>query len=102
MKKQRYKIRNWRNYNKSLVNRGDVTFWFDEQAIQHWYAKTRTGRRGRPQQYSDIAIQCALTIRQVFHLPLRATEGLVRSLIRWAELDINAPDYTTLCLRQKI
>lgn len=59
------------------------------------------GKRGRPKQYSDIAIQCALTIRQIFHLPLRATQGLIDSLIQWVQLGINSPDYTTLCIRQK-
>jgi len=101
MPKLQHKIRNWRDYNQGLVNRGRITLWFDEEAIQHWYATKKTGKRGRPKRYSDIAIQCALTIRQVFHLPLRATEGLMHSLIQWAQLGINSPDYTTLCLRQK-
>lgn len=48
-----------------------------------------------------IAIQCALTLRSIYHLPLRATEGLLRSLIHCLALPIKAPDYTTLCIRQK-
>lgn len=39
-------------------------------------------------------------MREIFHLPLRATEGLIHSLIEWGNLGIRAPDYSTLCLRQ--
>lgn len=101
MQKKQYRIRNWHDYNEALVKRGDINFWFDEEVIRQWYSEETTGKRGRPRIYSDVAIQCALTIREVFHLPLRATEGLISSLIELAELDIQAPDYTTLCLRQK-
>lgn len=31
--------------------------------------------------YSDIAILCALSLKVIFQLPLRATEGLLGSLI---------------------
>ena len=101
MQKKRYHVRNWQDYNEALVKRGYLNFWFDEEVIRQWHAIENTGKRGRPKIYSDIAIQCALTIREIFHLPLRATEGLIRSLIEWGNLDIQAPDYSTLCLRQK-
>ena len=28
-----YKVKNWRDYNESLVRRGDITFWLDEDVI---------------------------------------------------------------------
>jgi hypothetical protein len=102
MQKKRYRVRNWQDYNEALVKRGYINFWFDEKVIRQWHMTDNTGKRGRPKVYSDIAIQCALTIREVFHLPLRSTEGLIRSLIEWGNLGIQAPDYSTLCLRQKI
>jgi hypothetical protein len=101
MQKKRYRVRNWQDYNEALVKRGAINFWFDEEVIRQWHLAENTGKRGRPRIYSDIAIQCALTIREVFHLPLRATEGLIRSFIEWGNLDIRAPDYSTLCLRQR-
>lgn len=101
MQKKRYYIRNWQDYNEALVKRRTVNFWFDEKVIQQWHITESTGKRGRPKVYSDIAIQCALTLREIFHLPLRATEGLIRSLIEWGKLKIQSPDYSTLCLRQK-
>jgi hypothetical protein len=65
-KKDKYRIRNWRQYNQSLVNRGSITFWFNEDAIQKWYSVDRTEKRGRPETYSDDAICCGLMIRAVF------------------------------------
>lgn len=100
-KKQRFRIRNWRDYNEALVNRGSITFWFDEESISQWHNTEKTNRRGRPQLYTDIAIRCALTLREIYHLPLRGTEGLIRGLIIQLALPLKAPDYTTLCIRQK-
>ena len=99
--KQRFRIRNWRDYNEALVQRGSITFWFDKKSIFQWHNSTRTKRRGRPRLYTDMAIQCALTLREIYHLPLRGTEGLVKGLICQLGLPLKAPDCTTLCIRQK-
>lgn len=101
MTKQKYKIRNWREYNKSLIKRGSLTLWFDEEAISRWHKSSRTGKRGRPENYSDTAILCMLTIKAVFNLPLRSTQGFVDSLVNLLALPINVADYTTICRRQK-
>lgn len=101
MAKKQYRVRNWNKYNESLVQRGSLTFWLDEKAIEQWYADIEKPCRGRPLRYSDIATECALTLRAVFHLPLRATEGFMQSILQWAKLPLEAPDYTTLCKRQK-
>ena len=99
-KKATYRIRNWNQYNKALIKRGSLTFWFDEEAIAAWYEEERTGRRGCPRTYSDGAIQCTLTLRGVYHLPLRGTQGLLASLLDLMGLELRTPDYTTLCRRQ--
>jgi IS5 family transposase len=99
MRKQ-YRIRNWREYNKALVNRGSLTVWFDEKSIEEWHNTQPSGQRGRPYDYSDTAIICALTLRNLYRMPLRATEGFISSLIDLLNLPITAPDYTTLCRRQ--
>jgi hypothetical protein len=80
--KRSYRLRNWREYNAALVERGSLTVWFDEDPISRWYEQEKTGRRGASNTYSDVAIQCGLVIREVFHLPLRATEGLIGSLAK--------------------
>lgn len=98
--KKTYRIRNWSEYNKALVNRGSLTVWFDEDTVSDWYNKEHTGQRGRPQDYSNTAILCALTLRNLFRLPLRATEGFISSLIELLGLPITAPTYSTLSRRQ--
>ena len=99
-KKKRYRIRNWAEYNKSLMKRGSLTLWFDEASIKKWHKPTRTKKRGRPRKYANVAIQCMLTLKSMFNLPLRATQGLVESLIKLLHLPIEAADYTTVCRRQ--
>ena len=100
-KKQSYQIKNWNQYNEALVKRGSLTFWFDENPITNWQSVDKTGKRGRSRTYTDTAIQCMLTIKAVFHQPLRATEGLLLSLVHLLQLTIPVPDYTTLCRRQR-
>jgi len=99
-KKQNYRVRNWRDYNKALLNRGSLTVWFDEKSIKEWHSPEETGKRGRPKKYTDVAILCSLTLKSVFQLPLRATKGLIASLIAMLDLPIDAPDYSTLSRRQ--
>lgn len=98
--KKKYRIRNWSEYNKALVNRGSLTVWFDEKSIAEWHNVQTSGQRGRPYDYSNTAILCALTFRNLFRLPLRATEGFVNSLINLLQLPLTAPNYTTLSRRQ--
>lgn len=95
------RVRNWKHYNESLVRRGSVTLWFDEKVIQTWHAQAKTGQRGRPSVYGDVAIECGLTLRALFHLSLRATEGFIESLAHLMRISLPIPDYTTLCRRQK-
>ena len=74
--KTSYRVRNWPEYEKSLRDRGDVTVWLSQGAINAWTPE-KTGKRGGQAIYSDIAIETAFTFRLVFHLPLRQTEGFV-------------------------
>ena len=99
--KQQYRIRNWPDYNKALVRRGSLTLWIDIRTIDTWLNRDTPVRRGRRRTYSDVAILCALTLREVYHLPLRATEGLVRSVLRLLKVDLLTPDYSTLCRRAR-
>jgi len=99
-KKQKYKIRNWKEYNQALVNRGKLTYWFDEEVINAWHNVETTNTRGRPAVYSEVAILCALSLKVIFQLPLRATEGLLNSLVELMDVPLKVPDYTTLSRRQ--
>lgn len=98
--KKKYKVRNWREYNQALVDRGKVFFWITEEAIKRW-EEEKAGKRGRPQQYSNTAIQAALTLREVFRLQLRQTEGFLVSILTRVAPSLKAPDHSTLCIRAK-
>ncbi|MFT7622485.1 MAG: hypothetical protein ACI9WU_001658 [Myxococcota bacterium] len=86
-------------YEAALRKRGDITFWFDEEAIDAWRGP-RSGRPGGQHRYSDRAIVTVLTLRAVFHLPLRQSEGFVASLVTLMGLDLETPDHTTLSGRR--
>src|SRR5215216_2577113 len=96
--RQKHKVTNWPAYDASLRQRGSLTVWFTEEAIRAWAAEPRTTRGGQP-WYSPLAILTALTLRAVFRLALRQTEGLIGSVIRLLGLDLSVPDHTTLSRR---
>ena len=96
--KQKRKVMNWREYDASLRQRGSLTVWFSDEAIEGWRAAPRTTRGGQP-WYSPLAILTALTLRAVFRLALRQTEGLIGSVLHLLGLALAVPDHTTLCRR---
>jgi hypothetical protein len=98
--KPRYRVTNWAEYDAALKRRGSLTVWFTEEAVQSWRAEPRTTPGGQP-HYSNLAITTALTMRMVFGLALRQTEGLIGSVIELLGLDLAVPDYSTLSRRAK-
>ena len=96
--RQQRKVTNWPAYDASLRQRGSLTVWFTEEAIAAWKAEPRTTRGGQP-WYSPLAILTALTLRAVFRLAYRQTEGLIGSIIGLLGLDLPVPDHTTLSRR---
>lgn len=97
--KKVYKVRNWREYNQALVDRGKIAFWITDEALRQWEEQKKTGKRGKPRLYSNLAIETALTLREVFHLPLRQIEGFLASILLKMGSTLHAPDYSTLSLR---
>jgi hypothetical protein len=94
-----YRVTNWREYNESLVRRGDITLWFSEDALASWEHPNDGVKVGRPFTYSDGAIECLLTLRELFRLPYRQTEGLGRGLMTLMNADVAIPDFTSLAKR---
>ncbi|MEW6405612.1 MAG: IS5 family transposase, partial [Chloroflexota bacterium] len=85
-------------YEKSLVQRGSITFWLSDDFEQTWmYAGEK--QRGSQFDYSDKAIEIMLTIKEVFHLPNRGVEGFVRSLFGMMGILLRVPDHSTLSKR---
>ncbi len=60
--KASYRVRNWSDYIKALINRGSINIWLDEKSIASWNETSSLGLKGRPKIYSDIAIESALII----------------------------------------
>jgi len=97
----RYRVRNWSVYNRALIHRGNLTLWIDEQAVESWRDASGSGARGgRPRIYTDTSIECALVVKAVFHLSLRATQGFLESVVRLMGVELPVPDYTTVSRRQ--
>ena len=88
MYKTKYRVANWAAYNKALVRRGDVTVWLSSEAIAAWTPR-RSGQRGWQRRYSDLAIETALTLRLLYHLPLRQAEGFLHALFGMMRLDLS-------------
>src|ERR1700740_1509124 len=98
--KQQDRVTNWSEYDAALRQRGSLTVWFSEEAIAAWRAEPPTTRGGQP-RYSAVAIATALTLRTVFRLALRQTEGLIGSIIHLLGLTLAVPDHSTLSRRAK-
>ncbi len=98
--KTKYRVGNWASYDRALVRRGDVTLWLSPDAIATWEL-TRGGTRGGQLKYSALAIETALTLRLLFHLPFRQAEGFLQALFRMMGVELSTPDHTTLSRRSR-
>ena len=99
--KLKYRIRNWRQYNRALIGRGSLTLWIDTRATDTWLDHSCPIRKGRRRVYTDAAILSALLLREVYHLPLRSTQGLVSSVLRLMQVSLPSPHYSTLSRRAR-
>ncbi|TWT94019.1 hypothetical protein Pla108_37300 [Botrimarina colliarenosi] len=79
-----------------LISRGDITLWFSDEVIDAWEHENAEKRAGHPFVYSDLAIETLLTIRELFRLSYRQTEGFGQALARLMNADMPIPDYISL------
>ena len=93
-----YRGKNWHEYDQALRDRGDITLWISQDAIDAW-TPPQTGKRGAQPLYADVAIETALPLRLLFRLPLRHTEGFLSSLLTLMDVTLPCPDHTTLSRR---
>jgi len=98
--KTKYRLRNWREYNRALVQRGSLTMWITEDVVQIWHAVELESKRGHPRTYSDTAIVTMATLQEIYHLGLRQTQGLMASIGALLQLEVGVPDYSTLSRRR--
>jgi len=98
-KKAKYRIRNWRDYNRSLVNRGSLTFWIAEDLLANWIEKQKSGGRGASPRYTQAAMLAMASLKFVFSQAGRQTCGLVASIFRLLKVALPVPDHSTLSRR---
>ena len=99
-RKELYRVKNWSEYEKALVQRGSITIWLSDDIEQTWLYNGEK-QRGSQFDYSDKAIEIMLTIKEVFHLTNRGVEGFVRSLFQMMNTELPVPDHSTLSKRGK-
>lgn len=79
--RSRYRIQNWTEYNRALIQRGSITVWIDENSIKKWLSSFHTCKAGRPETYSDDAILMMLILREVYSRSLRSLQGFVQFFV---------------------
>jgi len=97
--RSRYKITNWAKYNETLANRGNLTFGITDEVIAKWRHDNPDGLQGRTFLCSNPATETLLTVRELYQLPYRTTEGFGKWTFGLMQLDLKIPDYTSLCKR---
>lgn len=95
-----YRVKNWAEYDKALVQRGSLTFWLSDDFETTW-RPIGAKQRGSQFAYSAQAIGVMLTVKEVFHLTNRGVEGLMRSIFHLLALSLSVPDHSTLSRRGK-
>lgn len=99
--KKIYRIKNWSQYNKALIQRGSISIWIEEDALKNWVSYSCTGKAGRPEIYSKDAILMLLVLRERFGLALRALQGFASSVFAQMGLNLPVPSYTQISRRAK-
>ena len=78
--KQKYRVTNWKAYNRALENRGNITFYFSEDLLAQWYSDL-PNQRGAQQVYSDECIEAIMSFKTLFKLPYRQVRGFTEGLL---------------------
>ncbi len=94
----RHKVTNWTDHDRALQQRGSLTVWVTPEALAAW-RPPHTGGRGRPRDYSDVAIETGHLLRLAFGRPSRQAEGLLRSITVRLGVEVGTPDHTTFSRR---
>ena len=98
-KPKQYRVRNWSEYNAGLKRRGSLTFWLDEEVVAQWFSTEKTGRRGASRKYSDVAVETVAVIKSVYGLAGRQATGMVTSIFKLMEVNLQVPEHSTVSRR---
>ena len=78
-----------------------LILWIDEYALASWRTPSQTRRRGAPRAHADAVIELGVVLQAVYGVPLRATQGLLASIVESLGVQLPVPDSSTLCRRRK-
>ena len=98
-KQNKYRVRNWSDYNAGLEKRGSISFWIDEEVIAQWQNENKTGKRGASNYYNDIAIETVVVIKSIYQLAGRQAVGFVKSVMALMKVNLKVPDHSTVSRR---
>ena len=88
--------RNWAKYNRSLVQRGSITFWIDIDFLKNSDFQDPT--KGRP-RFKTLLIHLGWTLKVAYKLSFRALQGYLNSLLDLMGIEKELPHYTLFCKR---
>jgi hypothetical protein len=98
--KAKYRLRNWREDNSALGQRGSLTLWLTEDVVQTWHSTDSQGRRGHSRTATATAIATLATLQELDHVGLRQTEGLRESMGESLHLEVAMPEDSPLSRRR--
>ena len=98
--RHKHRVANLAVYDAALRQRGSLTVWITAEVIAGGRPEPRT-KPGEQPRYLPLAIRIPLTLRAVFRLALRQTEGPIGSIIGLPGLALAVPDHSTLSRRAK-
>lgn len=98
MSKDKYRVRNWSEYNRGLINRGRINIWLEQEVVEQW-KPDHTGKAGRPREYSDSAILLCVLVRKLYHLSLRSCQGFMSSVFELMKICLKVPSYCQISRR---
>ena len=90
------KKRDWSKYNKALVERGNLTFYVDEDILKR---NRQVKTFGRPRQFSHPLIQFLLILKIQYSLTYRMLEGFAKNILSRLYPNISLPSYSVICRR---
>jgi len=88
--------RDWSRYNDALVRRGEIGL--DPSVLRDWNNELKganDGKVGEPYHYPESFFRLIASVRLLFHLPYRQTEGFIIFLSKHID-GLTVPDYSTI------
>lgn len=100
--KTQYTPRSWNDYNKSLIERGNLAIWLTSDTIKGWLSSRKPARQGGRQEiFSDAAILALMFLKALYRMPYRMVQGFAKSLLTLMLIELPIPHFTRICKRSK-